>query len=108
MLLLPDSVLSAYYKQVSGAKNSQQDGGYVFSCSATLPSFTFGVGSARITVPAKYMNYVPVSGNTCYGALQSSDGIGFNIFGDIAIKSAFVVFNGASSPSLGWATKTLD
>jgi len=107
LLYLPSSIVTAYYKKVSGSSNSRTYGGYVFPCSATLPTFTFGVGSARITIPAAYMNYGAVATNVCFGGLQSSSGIGINIFGDVALKSAFVVFNGGSSPTLGWAEKTL-
>lgn len=109
LLYLPLTIVKAYYAKVSGSSNSNTYGGYVFPCSATLPTFTFGVGSARITIPANYLNYGPVStgSSTCFGGLQDSSDIGINIFGDVALKSAFVVFNGASSPTLGWATKNL-
>ncbi|CAK7222144.1 hypothetical protein SCUCBS95973_004741 [Sporothrix curviconia] len=109
LLYLPLTIVKAYYKQVSGSSNSNTYGGYVFPCSATLPTFTFGVGSARITIPGSYINYGPVStgSSTCFGGLQDSSDIGINIFGDVALKSAFVVFDGSSSPTLGWASKTL-
>ncbi|EQB55064.1 hypothetical protein CGLO_05040 [Colletotrichum gloeosporioides Cg-14] len=106
LLLLPQSVVTAYYAKISGAKYDSSQGGYTFPCSATVPSFTFGVGSARVTIPASYLNYAPVSTSTCFGGLQSSSGIGINIFGDVALKAAFVVFDGASN-RLGWAAKTL-
>ncbi|KAI1772917.1 secreted aspartic proteinase precursor [Hypoxylon cercidicola] len=107
LLLLPDSIVRNYYRQVSGAQNSNTYGGYVFPCSATLPTFTYVVGSKSIVIPAAYMNYAPATegSSTCYGGLQSSSGIGINIFGDVALKAAYVVFNGASSPQLGFATK---
>ncbi|KAL1647465.1 hypothetical protein SLS58_002795 [Diplodia intermedia] len=106
LLLLPDSVVDAYYAQVSGASYSSSQAGYVFPCSATLPSFTFGVGSARIVIPGTYMNYAPVSSSSCYGGIQSNSDIGFTIFGDVALKAAFVVFNGGTN-QIGWASKTL-
>ncbi|KAJ3532110.1 hypothetical protein NM208_g8584 [Fusarium decemcellulare] len=108
LLLLPDSVNSAYYAKVSGAKYDSSLGAYVFSCSAKLPSFSFGVGSTSVTIPGTYMNYAPVSSgsSTCMGGLQPSDDIGINIFGDIALKAAFVVFDGGNL-RLGWAKKTL-
>ncbi|KAI0969044.1 secreted aspartic proteinase precursor [Xylaria arbuscula] len=106
LLYVPSSIVSAYYAQVSGAKNNAAAGGYVFPCSATLPNFTFGVGSARIVIPGKYINYAPYSGTTCFGGIQSSSGIGINIFGDVALKSAYVVFD-ASTPRIGWASKSL-
>ncbi|TEA12725.1 Endothiapepsin [Colletotrichum sidae] len=107
LLLLPQTVVTAYYKQIAGAKYDSSQGGYTFPCSAIVPAFTFGVGSARVTIPANYLNYAPVSTTTCYGGLQSSSGIGINIFGDVALKAAFVVFDGASN-RLGWAKKTLN
>ncbi|KAI1630537.1 aspartic peptidase domain-containing protein [Biscogniauxia mediterranea] len=108
LLLLPDTIVKNYYSKVSGAQNSNTYGGYVFPCSATLPTFTYVVGTTSIVIPATYMNYAPVTdgSSTCYGGLQSSTGIGINIFGDIALKAAYVVFNGGSTPQLGFAAKS--
>ncbi|KAK7709302.1 hypothetical protein SLS64_006214 [Diaporthe eres] len=107
LLMLPDEVVTAYYSQVDGAQDSEQEGGYVFSCDATLPDFTFAVGEGQITVPGKFINWAPVdtSNQTCYGGLQSDADIGISIFGDIALKAAFVVFDGGAK-RLGWAAKT--
>ncbi|KXJ87061.1 aspartic peptidase domain-containing protein [Microdochium bolleyi] len=109
LLYLPASVVSAYYAQISGSQSSSSAGGYVFPCKATAPSFTFGVGSARITIPGSYMNFGPIStgSSQCFGGIQTSDSVGINIFGDVALKAAFVVFEGGSSPRLGWASKSL-
>lgn len=109
LLYLPSSVVKAYYGKISGSQNSNSAGGYVYPCSATPPDFTFGVGSARITVPGEFMNFGQISSGSskCFGGLQSSSSIGVNIFGDVALKSAFVVFNGGSTPTLGWASKNL-
>jgi hypothetical protein len=108
LLLLPDSVVTAYYEQVSGAKYDSSQGGYVFPCSITLPNFVVGIGSTRITIPGKYINYAPIdsTGRTCFGGVQNDSGIGFAIYGDIALKAAFVVFDGGKT-QLGWASKTL-
>jgi Eukaryotic aspartyl protease len=43
----------------------------------------------------------------CFGGLQSNTGIGLSIYGDIFIKSQFVVFDGSASPRLGVAPKSL-
>ncbi|KND90046.1 Endothiapepsin [Tolypocladium ophioglossoides CBS 100239] len=106
LLLLPNTVVSDYYSQVDGASYDSSQGGYTFSCGTTLPDFTFGVESSTITVPGLYMNYAPTdnSGVTCFGGIQSSDGIGISIFGDVALKSAFVVFDGGNV-QLGLASK---
>ncbi|KPM38239.1 Endothiapepsin [Neonectria ditissima] len=108
LLLLPSKIVKAYYAQIKGARNDSSVGGYVFSCTATIPTFTFAVGSTHFTIPAAYLNYAPLEegSSTCFGGLQSSDDIGVNIFGDIALKAGFVVFDGGNV-RLGWAKKTL-
>lgn len=106
LLYLPTSVVSAYYAKVSGATNSNTYGGYVFSCSATLPDFSLVLGGKKFTVPGQYINYSPVQdgSSTCFGGIQSNTGIGFSIFGDIFLKSKYVVFEeGSGTPRLGLA-----
>lgn len=108
LLLLPDDVVSAYYAQVSGSSNSQADGGYIFDCTATLPDITLTIEGYAAVVPGSYMNYAPISSgsSSCFGGIQSNTGVGQSIFGDIFLKSQFVVFSDASSgPQLGFAPK---
>jgi hypothetical protein len=106
LLLIPQTIVAAYYAKVTGAKYSSTYGGYVFPCTATLPSFTFGVGTYRGTIPGTYINYAPATSTTCYGGIQSDAGIGFSIFGDILLKAQFVVFDGGNN-RVGFAAKTL-
>ncbi|QKX54144.1 uncharacterized protein TRUGW13939_01228 [Talaromyces rugulosus] len=103
LLLLDDSTVSAYYKQVDGAKNSQSEGGWVFDCSATLPDLKVAIGSYTATVPGKYINYAK-QGSSCFGGLQSAGDIGINIFGDVFLKSQYVVFD-AEKNQLGFAAQ---
>ncbi|KAH8670925.1 aspartic peptidase domain-containing protein [Xylariales sp. PMI_506] len=109
LAMFPTSVCEAYYEQVSGAEYSNSAGGYVFSCDTTLPDFSYVVGDNTITIPSEYLNYSPIdtSGETCYGGIQPDTDIGFSIFGDVALKAAFVVFqdDGSGSPQLGFASK---
>ena len=125
LLLMDDSIVSAYYAGVSGASYDSSQGGYTFPCSATLPSFTLGIGSYKSVIPGTYMNYSPATGSckssalplptitsltstllACFGGLQSNTGIGFSIYGDIWLKSQFVVFDSGNT-QLGVAPKTL-
>lgn len=110
LAMLPAAVCESYYSQVSGASYSSSAGGYIFSCDATLPDFSFTVGSTTVTIPGDYVNYSELdsTGQDCYGGIQPDTSIGFAIFGDVALKSAFVVFeNSGSTPRLGFAAKTL-
>ncbi|KAK7420130.1 hypothetical protein QQZ08_010544 [Neonectria magnoliae] len=108
LLLLPSTVTKAYYTHLKGAGVDALAGGYVFSCAANLPTFTFGVGDAEFTILAAFLNYAPLEegSSTCFGGRQSSDEVGVNIFGDIALKAGFVVFDGGNV-RLGWAKKSL-
>jgi len=110
LLLLPQKVVTAYYGQVSGAEYSSSQAGYVFPCSASLPQFMMEIGDEVITIPGSYMLYAPTSSSHehCFGGLQPDTDIGFSIFGDVALKSAFVLFVGGKHPQLGWALKKLD
>ncbi|KAF2437954.1 aspartic protease PEP1 [Karstenula rhodostoma CBS 690.94] len=105
LIYLPTAVVKAYYAKVSGATNSATYGGYVFSCSATLPDFNLVLNGVKQRVPGKYINYSPVQtgSSTCYGGIQSNEGIGISIFGDIFLKSKYVIFDGASTPRIGFA-----
>ncbi|MCJ1448164.1 MAG: Type I transmembrane sorting receptor [Stictis urceolatum] len=108
LMLVDDSIVDAYYQQVSGATNDAQQGGYVFDCSATLPDFTLTVGSHNAVVPGSYINYAPVdsTGQQCFGGIQSDSQIGFAIYGDVFLKSQYVVFDQSTgSPRLGLADK---
>lgn len=109
LLLLPEDIVEAYYNKVSGSSYSNTYDGFVFPCSSTVPPFTFGVGKLRIKIPASYLNYGPAEAgsSTCFGGIQLNLAVGTSIFGDVALKSAFVVFNGASKPTIGWANKKL-
>jgi aspergillopepsin I len=108
LLLLDPSIVSTYYKQVPGAQNSASYGGYIFNCSATLPDFKFSIGSVTLTIPGTYINDGPLdnSSTNCFGGIQNSGPSPLNIFGDVALKAAFVVFD-SGNKRIGFATKTL-
>ncbi|KAK3309343.1 aspartic peptidase domain-containing protein [Chaetomium strumarium] len=108
LLLLPSEPISEYYGAVSGARYDASQGGFTVPCDTSAPDFAFVVGDhgATITVPGDYIKYAPIddTGKTCFGGMQVDTDIGFSIFGDVALKSAFVVFNGGNR-TIGWATK---
>ena len=105
LILLDDDIVTAYYKQVSGAKYSSSQGGYVFSCTTTLPNFGVTIAGHVFTVPGAALNYNQVSSSQCFGGLQSNAGEDVNIFGDVFLRQVFTVFDGSSQPRLGFAQK---
>lgn len=107
LLLIPNAAVKAYYAKVSGASYSSSEGGYVFPCSATLPNFNVAIGGKTFVIPGSYINFAPTSGSTCYGGIQSNDGIGMSIFGDIFLKSVYAIFDQTqSTPRLGFAAQS--
>ncbi|KAJ3491557.1 hypothetical protein NLG97_g5570 [Lecanicillium saksenae] len=101
LLLFPDSIVKAYYGQVSGSQKAND--GYKFDCDTDLPDFVIGVESSRLVIPGGFMSYgyYNPDDNTCFGGIQSNNG-GATIFGDTALKAALVVFD-VGKNRLGWA-----
>lgn len=70
LMLVDATVAKAYYSQVQGSQISEQAGGFVFPCSATLPNFSVAVGNTMATVPGTLINFAsagedPSTGEQC-------------------------------------------
>ena len=104
LILGSDDLINSYYANVQSAYYDDNEGGVLFKCTETLPAFTFTVGSGKITVPGSYINYAADTGGYCYGGIQPAGNIPFSIWGDVALKAAYVVFD-AGSTRVGWAQK---
>ena len=107
LVLVDDDIVADYYKAVDGSSNSQSEGGYIFPCDAKLADLSFTIGDYTGTIPGSYLNYAPASENgQCFGGIQSNAGVGLSIFGDVWLKSQFVVYDSAG-PRIGHAAKDL-
>lgn len=106
-MYLPTAAVQAYYSQVSGSSYSSSQAGYIFPCSASLPSLTVSIGGHGFVVPGSNFNYAPTgSGNTCFGGLQENTGLGFTIFGDVFLRSVYAIFDESQgSPRIGFAAQ---
>lgn len=110
LLFVDESIVTAYYNQVPGATFSAPDQGYIFDCTSTLPDVSVAIEGATFTIPGNIINFAPAQNPaSCFGGMQANTDIGFSIFGDIFLKSVFVVFeqDPTSKPRLGFATKTI-
>lgn len=113
LLFVPPQIAEAYYAQVSGAQNNALAGGYTYPCSTVMPNYTAVIGGRAAVVPGTLLTYAPIDGNTietaktCFGGLQPTpSSLPFSIYGDIFLKSQFVVFDGGNK-RLGLAAKPL-
>lgn len=58
LLIVDPAVVQAYWSQVQGAMNSQQEGGVVFPCSATLPTLSLAIGTSYMaTISGSLLNF---------------------------------------------------
>ncbi|KAK1966582.1 eukaryotic aspartyl protease [Colletotrichum sublineola] len=112
LMLLPDAIVSAYYKNVASAQFDMTNGGFIFNCQDQIPSFTVDLGTYKAVVPGDFMKFAPVDGQSvetsskCFGGIQSVGKLPFAIYGDVFLKSQFVVFHGGNN-ELGFASKPL-
>lgn len=107
LLLLPNDIAASYYAGLQNVTTLRDQrgniAGYEFPCNTQLPDFTFGVEGARITIPGPIMNYAQSRNQEgyCQGGIAPS-GNAQAIFGDIALKTNFVVWD-VGNTRLGWA-----
>ena len=117
LLLAPLNVVREYYRHVRGAAYDREWAGWLFPCDAAMPDWSFflsgsgngtanGTAGYKGTVPGRYMVYSRANGTHCYGGMQSSDGIGFGVFGDVLLKAQYVVFD-LGAKRVGFANKVL-
>lgn len=107
LLYTDAAIVQSYYLQVPGAAPDAVNAGglYTFPCTSVTPDLTFVFGGYRATVPGKYINYEPLGNGNCIGGLQiATFGVPMSIFGDVFLKSQYVVFD-TCGPALGFAGK---
>ncbi|KAL8812427.1 MAG: hypothetical protein Q9223_000342 [Gallowayella weberi] len=93
LILADEDVVKSYWSQVEGAKMEEE--GITFPCKSQLPDFHIALGATYMaTVPGELINFQRVNRGTCFGGLQSNNGGKLQIYGDVLLKSQFVVFDG--------------
>ncbi|KAJ3496175.1 hypothetical protein NLG97_g2854 [Lecanicillium saksenae] len=103
IVYVPHDIADDYWGNIEGSKEQQVGPGqslWVYNCTNTLPTFSFGVGSGRITIHSNNINFTS-EGDTCVGGIGALEG-DIAIFGDVAMKSGFVVYDDGKD-QLGWA-----
>ncbi|KAJ9619415.1 hypothetical protein, variant [Exophiala oligosperma] len=108
LILVDDDIVSAYYGEVNGAQYDNSQGGYTFDCSSDLPDFILGIENTKFTVPGSFVNFAPITdgSSTCFGGIQSNQGLGLSIYGDVFLKAVFAIFDN-DNLQLGFANKGL-
>ncbi|KAI4125817.1 MAG: hypothetical protein LQ338_004058 [Usnochroma carphineum] len=97
LILADDAVVRSYWRQVQGAQIATDSGTVTFPCNAQLPDFHVALGpSYMATVPGELMNFSRLGANKCMGGMQSNQGQGLQVYGDVLFKAQFVAFDGGN------------
>lgn len=67
LMLVPDTMVVGYWNAVDGAQLSDQAGGVIFPCDATLPDLQVAIGNNMATVSGDNMNFANVGTDTQSG-----------------------------------------
>lgn len=111
LLLLPPPIPRNYYAQVPGAKYVASEGGFVYPCSSanSLPPLSLFVGpNIKAVMPANVLDRGRslTGSGMCFGGLQSGMP-DLSIWGDVFLKSQFMVFKGSEPPMLGFSQQKI-
>ncbi|KAF8935301.1 aspartic proteinase IV [Dissophora ornata] len=106
LIILGDAAAAAVHKNIKGAVNSAQDGGWLVPCSLTTSKDTisFKMGGKNFQVPLADLAWDPIStgSTTCFSGVQGGQN-DLWILGDVFIKNNYCVFDQSSTPSIGIA-----
>ncbi|KAK4205271.1 aspartic peptidase domain-containing protein [Triangularia verruculosa] len=111
LLMIPEAIVQAYYRQVALAYDSKIYGGWVFPCNSTLPDLTLYIGSYKAVIPGELINFAPAdlddpaTATICYGGVQSSRGFPFSIYGNVFFKAHWTMFH-VEEKKLGFAPRS--
>ncbi|KAI0690857.1 acid protease [Cytidiella melzeri] len=93
LLLVDDDVLKEIYDEIDGAVYDDQEGGWKYPSNARIPEVSFAVGDYLFIIHEEDFGYGPADHGYTLGGIQSRGDQKFDIFGDVFLKSVYVVFN---------------
>ena len=84
-------------ESIEGAVYDDQQGGWKYPTNAKLPDVSFAVGDKQYTLNAVDFGFGDAGDGFTFGGIQSRGNLDFDIFGDIFLKSVYVVCEYPSS-----------
>jgi len=96
LALVGDDLCEAVYGAIKGAKQSSQQQGWVFPTStdlASLPKIQVAVGDELFTINPEELPFQDLGDGTYYGGIQSRGDQGFDILGDVFLRSVYAIFD---------------
>jgi hypothetical protein len=105
LLLIDDTILEQIYGTIQGATFDQSQGGWKYPENATVPDVQFAVGNQLYQLNSADFAFGPADTGYLFGGIQSRGDQNFDIFGDVFLKSVYVVFNQGDT-TVGLAQRT--
>jgi len=96
LALVGDDLCEAVYGAIPGAKQNTQQQGWVFPTStdlASLPKIQVAVGDTLFTINPEELPFQDLGDGTYYGGIQSRGQQGFDILGDVFLRSIYAIFD---------------
>jgi hypothetical protein len=99
--LSDDNLLASIYQSFGGINDLNLNNGkglWVFPATATVPSIILPVGDYEIEITPQDMKFdTSANGEYIIGALQSSDGAPWDVFGDYWLRNVYAIFDASGS-----------
>ncbi|KAI1297771.1 hypothetical protein EDD11_006977 [Mortierella claussenii] len=106
LIIVGSAAAAAVHKNIRGAVNSAEAGGWLVPCSLanSKDTISFKMGGKNFQVPLADLAWEPISAGSsqCFSGVQAGQD-GLWILGDVFIKNNYCVFNQSASPSIGIA-----
>lgn len=96
LALVGDDLCAAVYAAIPGAKQDTQNQGWVLPTSTdltSLPAVQVAVGDALFTINPEELPFQDLGNGTWYGGIQSRGDLGFDILGDVFLRSVYAIFD---------------
>ncbi|CCM05547.1 uncharacterized protein FIBRA_07774 [Fibroporia radiculosa] len=93
LCLLHDDVVEDIYHHISGSRYSNSRGGWIYPSNAHIPEISLAVGHTMYRINEVDFGYSDAGQGYTMGGVQSRGDLTYDIFGDVFLKSVYVVFN---------------
>ena len=73
LIFLDESLVSAYWAQVTGATSDPTQNAYIFPCSSVLPPLTLSIGTYNAVIPGIYLNAYVLGNGSKWSTISLSN-----------------------------------
>ncbi|KAH9927330.1 acid protease [Fomitopsis serialis] len=96
LCLVHDDAVERIYHRINGARYSNSRGGWIYPNHERLPDVEFAIGHTMYRLNEVDFHYSDAGDGFTFGGIQSRGDLHYDIFGDVFLKSLYVVFDQAN------------